>query len=132
MKAEVLKKQEINIVWIKRDIRTQDHIPLQYADAGMIPFLIIYLIEPSMISYRDTSLRHLQFQYHSIKDFNSIQNRTGKLIHTFYGEAQEVFEHLSSTFEIKELFSYQESGIKLSWKRDQWLAKFCGYVQPHS
>jgi deoxyribodipyrimidine photo-lyase len=125
MKAEVLKKEEINIVWIKRDIRTQDHLPLQYADAGMMPFLIIYLIEPSMISYRDTSLRHLQFQYHSIKDFNSIQNRTGKLIHTFYGEAQEVFEHLSNTFEIKELFSYQESGIKLSWKRDQWLAKFC-------
>ena len=37
MKAEVLKKEEINIVWIKRDIRTQDHLPLQYADAGMMP-----------------------------------------------------------------------------------------------
>jgi deoxyribodipyrimidine photo-lyase len=125
VKAEVSKKEEINIVWIKRDIRTQDHEPLQYADAGTIPFLIVYLIEPSMISYRDTSLRHLQFQYHSIKEFNSIQNRTGKLIHTFYGEAQEVFEHLSSLFEIKQLFSYQESGITLSWKRDKWLAKFC-------
>jgi deoxyribodipyrimidine photo-lyase len=125
VKAEVLKKEEINIVWIKRDIRTQDHEPLQYADADKIPYLIIYLIEPSLVNYKDTSLRHLQFQYHSIKDFNSGQNRTGKQIHTFYGEANEVFEYLSTIFKIKQIFSYQESGIALSWKRDKWLAKFC-------
>lgn len=125
MKAAILKKQEINIVWIKRDIRSQDHESLQYADASNIPFLIIYLFEPSVITYKDTSLRHLQFQYYSIKEFNSNQGLTGKWIHLFYGEAQEVFEHLHTVYNIKNMFSYQESGISLTWQRDKWVAKFC-------
>lgn len=125
MKGDVLKKQEINIVWIKRDIRSQDHEPLQYADASPIPFLIIYLFEPSFINYKDTSIRHLQFQYQSLREFNSNQSQTGKYIHLFYGEAPEVFEHLNAIFEIINIFSYQESGISLTWKRDKQIAHFC-------
>jgi deoxyribodipyrimidine photo-lyase len=125
LKRDFLKKQEINIVWIKRDIRSQDHESLFHADAGTIPFLIIYLFEPSIIKYKDTSLRHLQFQYHSIQQFNSNQQQTGKWIHLFYAEAQEVFESLNAVFEIKNMFSYQESGISLTWRKDKWVAQFC-------
>ena len=125
LKRDFLKKQEINIVWIKRDIRSQDHESLFHADAGTIPFLVIYLFEPSIIKYKDTSLRHLQFQYHSIQQFNSNQQQTGKWIHLFYAEAQEVFESLNAVFEIKNMFSYQESGISLTWRKDKWVAQFC-------
>lgn len=120
-----MKKQALNIVWIKRDIRSQDHEPLHLADQDGLPFLIIYLFEPSIIQYPDTSLRHLQFQYHSIQAFNLNQKQTGKWIHLFYGEAQEIFSYLQANFEIKQLFSYQESGISLTWQRDKWVADFC-------
>ena len=39
----------INIVWLKRDIRSQDHLPLQKAEESDLPYLIIYLFEPSII-----------------------------------------------------------------------------------
>ena len=120
-----MNKQEINIVWIKRDIRSQDHEPLHHADQAGIPFLIIYLFEPSLINYRDTSIRHLQFQYHSIQEFNLNYSQTGKYIHLFHAEAQEVFEHLHSIYKIKNIFSYQESGISITWERDKWLSRFC-------
>lgn len=84
-----------------------------------------------MIQYPDTSLRHLQFQCRSIAEFNSNQSRTGKLIHLFYGEAVNVFEFLASVFEIKNLFSYQESGIMHTWQRDKWVALFCKENQIH-
>ncbi len=120
-----MKPQAINIVWIKRDIRTQDHEPLHLAASNELPFVIIYIFEPSIIQHADTSLRHLQFQYHSIQAFNAQHQQTGKWINLFYSEANEVFEYLQSVFTIKNIFSYQESGIELTWKRDKRVAQFC-------
>jgi deoxyribodipyrimidine photo-lyase len=120
-----LEIDQINIVWIKRDIRTQDHEPLYLADMDGLPFIIIYLFEPSIISSCDTSLRHLQFQYHSIKAFNQKSYKTGKYLHLLYGEAQTIFEHFQKTYKIKNIFSYQESGTALTWDRDKWVAQFC-------
>ena len=65
-----MKGQTINIVWLKRDIRSQDHEPLLKAERAGIPYFIIYLFEPTLINYPDTSLRHLQFVYHSILELN--------------------------------------------------------------
>ncbi|MFT5878015.1 MAG: deoxyribodipyrimidine photo-lyase, partial [Dokdonia sp.] len=55
-----MKRQAINIVWLKRDIRSQDHEPLQIAESAGMPYRIMYVFEPSQINYPDTSLRHLQ------------------------------------------------------------------------
>ena len=120
-----MKKTEINIVWIKRDIRSQDHAPLHAADQDGLPYLIIYLFEPSIVQYPDTSLRHLQFQYHSILEFNSRVHQTGKWIHIFQGEAQEIFEYLLTIYRIQNIFSYQESGVQFTWERDKWVSQFC-------
>lgn len=120
-----MTKQAINIVWIKRDIRSQDHAPLQRADAEGLPFLIISLFEPALIRYKDSSLRHLQFQYHAVKAFNRNHPQSGKWMHLFHEDAERVFEYLQSLYDIRQLFSYQESGIPLSWQRDKRVAQFC-------
>jgi deoxyribodipyrimidine photo-lyase len=57
-------KQAINIVWLKRDLRTQDHAAFAAAEQAAIPYIAIFIVEPSIVAYPDTSLRHLQFQYH--------------------------------------------------------------------
>ena len=63
-------KKNINIVWIKRDIRTQDHAPFEAAEKSDLPYLPIYIFEPSILSHPDSSLRHQQFLYHSIEQVN--------------------------------------------------------------
>jgi len=62
--------KKINIVWLKRDLRTQDHEPLYLAEKAGIPYILLFLYEPSIITYPDTSTRHLQFCYHSIQKMN--------------------------------------------------------------
>ena len=52
-------KQTINIVWLKRDLRSLDHEPLFNAEKSNVPYIIIYVFEPEIIEYPDTSLRHL-------------------------------------------------------------------------
>lgn len=119
-----MSKEAINIVWLKRDLRTQDHASFFEAENANLPYLIVFIYEPSIISYQDTSLRHLQFQYHSIKDLNQKFKLVGKAIHVCHAEAQDVFSDLVNKFEIKNIYSYQESGTMITFKRDLALKLF--------
>ena len=120
-----MKKQQLNIVWLKRDIRSQDHEPLLKAERAGIPYRIIFLFEPSILAAPDTSLRHLQFVYHSIDALNKTLAPFDRSVAVFYGEAMDVFKHLMVSFDIQSIFSYQESGTKRTWQRDKLVTLFC-------
>jgi deoxyribodipyrimidine photo-lyase len=120
-----LKGQAINIVWLKRDIRSLDHEPLFKAEQAGIPYRIIYLFEPTLISYPDTSPRHLQFIYHSIVSLNKTLAPFNRNVDVFYGEALDVFESLKESFDLKAIFSFRESGTKSTWLRDKKVRTFC-------
>tara|TARA_B100000795_G_scaffold93248_1_gene68232 strand:+ start:114 stop:1595 length:1482 start_codon:yes stop_codon:yes gene_type:complete len=123
--TKLLKKQPINIVWLKRDIRSQDHEPIAKAELDGLPYCIIYLFEPQLLKQPDTSIRHLQFVYHSIKALNKILVSFNREVTTFYGNALEVFEYLKVHFEISTIYSYRESGTHASWLRDKKINTFC-------
>lgn len=118
-------KKKINIVWLKRDLRTQDHDPLFFAEKENLPYLILFLYEPALIHYPDTSLRHLQFCYHSIKQMNDTLSPHNKNVIQLYGEALTVFTHLFENYEVNKIFSYRESGIRKTWDRDKVIANLC-------
>ena len=90
-KSLKLNKDTVNIVWLKRDIRSQDHEPLFNAENSNLKYYIIYIFEPSIIAYPDTSFRHLIFIYHSILALNKILATYNQKVEIFYGEAIEVF-----------------------------------------
>ena len=116
---------KINIVWFKRDLRTIDHEPLFYAELQNIPFLCIYIFDPKIINHPDTSDRHLSFIYHSIIDINKKLSKYNKEVQIFYGNSKDVFIQLFSSFEVNNIFSYQESGVKISWERDKAIKELC-------
>ncbi len=99
-------RQAINIVWIKRDIRSQDHLPLHEAEKTGLPYIILYVFEPSMINYPDTSLRHLQFQYHSLLDLNKRLAPYQRAVFICQAEVLEVLAFISTKYVIANLFSY--------------------------
>jgi len=113
----------MNIVWLKRDLRLQDHQPFFEAEKAAENYLPIYIFEPSAIEYPDCSMRHLQFNYHSILEMNSQLKQYNREILICHDEAIEVFKYLCNTYNIKQVFSYQESGIKTTWDRDKQVAK---------
>ena len=113
----------INIVWLKRDLRTQHHQPLHQAEQSEMPYLIIYIWEPNIINYPDTSLRHLQYQYHSIKVMDKLLKPFNKSVTLFYAEALEVFNCIQEKYTIQNVYSYQENGVGITYKRDIAVAK---------
>jgi deoxyribodipyrimidine photo-lyase len=114
-----MQGKAVNLVWLKRDLRTRDHAPLQAAEAAGLPYLLVYLYEPRLIAYPDTSLRHLQFVYHSLR---AVKDRLAPFqlsVLTCHGEAREVFSWLLDRFAVQQVFSYQESGTRITWERDK-------------
>ena len=118
-------RQPINLVWLKRDLRTQDHAPLNAAEQAGLPYLIVFLFEPSIIAFPDTSLRHLQFQYQSLLVMNQQLAPYQQRVTVFYTEAIAAFEEIASCYAIQQIFSYQESGTKITYDRDKLVKQFC-------
>lgn len=120
-----MTKQKLNIVWLKRDLRTQDHAPFYHAERSNTPYIVIYIFDQDLIDHPDFGVRHLQFIYHSIISINNTLKSYQRKVHIFYGKTIEVFKFMSESYIIESLMSYNESGIMKSWERDKMVAQFC-------
>lgn len=118
----MVKKKRINIVWLKRDLRLQDHAALHAAEQQDIPYLIVFFFEPALYQYADTSIRHLQFQYDSVLEMQERLAAFNKSPFMFHGEAMAIFNWLNEEFHINDVYSYQESGVQVTWERDKAVA----------
>lgn len=119
------ERTEINLVWLKRDLRLTDHEPLFLAEQSGLPYIIIYNFDPKLISAPEVSLRHLQFQYHSVLELNQKLKTHNRKIIIMYGEMGDFLQDLSVEYDIKNIYSYQETGTLASWKRDKNVKEFC-------
>ncbi|OYU85399.1 MAG: deoxyribodipyrimidine photolyase [Flavobacterium sp. BFFFF2] len=113
-----MKKQPIAIVWFKRDLRLLDQEPLFRAQQSNLPVLLLYIFEPSVMTYPDYDVRHGRFVYESIVCLNKQLNAHQTSIAIFRQEANEVFEQLQKVYDIKAVFSSVETGNRLTFDRD--------------
>ncbi len=122
-------KQEIAIVWFKRDLRFADHEPLYYAQQQNLPILLIYCFEPSVMHYHDSDERHWRFVYQSLQDMQVKLTKHQTKIAIFHQEASFVFEEIQKKFTIVSLFSHQEIGNHITYSRDLAIKGFCNKHQ---
>lgn len=119
-----MKKQEINIVWFKRDLRFTDHEPLYNAQKEAIPVLLLYCFEPSVMAYPDADVRHWRFIYESLQEMQLQLSKVAAKLYFFHNEVEKVFESLTKRYTIHKVFSHQEIGNKLTYDRDQAMQLF--------
>lgn len=119
-----MNKKAINIVWFKRDLRFTDHEPLFMAQQQKIPTLLLYFYEPSVMNYHDADTRHWRFIYESLMAMNSKLKAVAAEVYFFQSEVQPVFEKLLDLYEIKNVFSHQEIGNKITFDRDIAMKSF--------
>ena len=120
-----IEKQAISIVWFKRDLRFTDHEPLYYSQKQGLPVLLIYCFEPSVMNYPDSDIRHWRFVYESLQEMQNKLSKKQAQIYIFKEEALTVFQNIADHYDIKTIFSHEESGNKLTYDRDLAIQKFC-------
>ena len=113
-----------NIVWLKRDLRTQDHEPFKLASDGVNNIFPIYIFDPEIIKKKDFSNRHFQFIYNSILDINQTLKKFNIIVTIFYGSTIDVFQYLNRNLNINKVFSYNETNNLIHLKKNNEIKIF--------
>ena len=117
-------KSEINIVWFKKDLRLQDHAPLQAAIEQGLPTILLYSFEPCIMQDATTSNRHLRFIFQSLKTMHNDLVKYNQHLNIVQDEVIPFLEKLQEVYIIKSIFSHQEIGNQTTFIRDKHVKKF--------
>ncbi|MGJ8684300.1 MAG: deoxyribodipyrimidine photo-lyase/cryptochrome family protein [Nonlabens sp.] len=122
-------KQSINIVWFKRDLRILDHEPLWKACQFKEPVLLLYIFEPMLLNDPHYSERHFNFIKQSLENMNEKLVVIPTRVLTIESNTLSAFQKIHDLCNIKNVFSYQETGLLKTYKRDIEIGKYfkgCG------
>ena len=90
--ASTTDSERINIVWLKRDLRLQDHAPLAAACRLKEPLLLLYIVEPMLLRDPHYSARHWRFVWQSIEDLDRQLQGFGARVQLSAGAEPPVFD----------------------------------------
>lgn len=114
----------VQIVWLKRDLRLDDHEPLWHAQHSEGKTLLVYVFESVLLNDDHYSQRHWRFVQESIEDMNQRLQTLGTKVLAVKGDVIEIFNQLAQMLTVSCVFSHQETGIKVTYDRDRDLAQF--------
>ena len=120
-----MSKQEVSIVWFKRDLRLKDHLPLKKAIESGDQLILLYCFDPELIIDPHYDIRHWRFVWESLTDMNAKLNPLGHLIEVLHAPMRELLVNLSNVYHLKSIYSHEESGLKVTYDLDKWVAQFC-------
>ncbi|TDB63490.1 cryptochrome/deoxyribodipyrimidine photo-lyase family protein [Arundinibacter roseus] len=115
----------LHVVWFKHDLRLRDHAPLKEALQHGQAVLLLYIWEPTLLADPHYSTRHWAFVRQSLDCLNEQLQSFGTSVCEVVGEVQEVFEKLHAAAPVQILYSYEESGLRITWQRDKAVKQFC-------
>ena len=114
----------LQVVWFKRDLRLEDHAPLAAAANGK-PTLLIYIFEPELINDPHYSERHWRFVTQSLLEMNRRLQPVNQRVYVLKGSVLEILATIHLRMPIATLFSYEETGLRVTYERDKAVSQWC-------
>ena len=117
--------EEINIIWLKRDLRLQDNEAILNALNAGKRTLLIYVFEKSLLEDDHYSERHWDFIKQSIVDLNKDLIKFDTKILCVTTEVVTAFNQILNYYKIDTVFSHQETGLLITYQRDKDFKRYC-------
>ena len=114
----------IQVVWHKRDLRLSDNQALVEA-ARRGPVLPMYVFEPSLMNQPDWAARHTGFISECLVSLQSEYVKRNVPMIICLDEVLEVLATLRTHLGSFALWSYEETGNMVSFKRDIAVGAWC-------
>ena len=114
----------IQLVWFKRDLRTEDHQALATALASG-PTVGLFVVEEEWLRSDDFAPCHLQFALECLRDLRVALAEKGVPLLIRQGSMIEVLESLHRQHPIHTLYSHQETSLEWSFNRDLAVGAWC-------
>lgn len=118
-------KKQINIVWFKRDLRLQDNEAIHNALSAEQPTLLLYVFEKSLQKDPHYNARHWNFIKQSIVVLNQQLQSFNTKVLAVDGEVIGAINSILEVYTVKNVFSHQETGIRITYDRDKAFKRFC-------
>lgn len=114
----------IQVVWFKRDLRVQDHVPLAEA-ARRGPVVPLYVVEPGLWAQPDASGRQWAFVRECLLSLRAALTAQGAPLVVREGEVVAWLQRLRRHHGPFTLWSHQETGNGWTFDRDRAVAAWC-------
>lgn len=121
----VTTKPGLALWWVKRDARLADNAILATAHASGLQLLPIFCLEPSVLAASDSSAMHSHAQWQAVKGLRHHLRKCQADIVIAHGEVVEKLAKLYARVPFTHLFSHEETGNDLTYRRDRAVAAWC-------
>ncbi|WP_010135995.1 cryptochrome/deoxyribodipyrimidine photo-lyase family protein [Ochrovirga pacifica] len=118
-------KEPLAVVWLKRDLRLQDNEAIYNAINTGKRVLLLYVFEDFLLKDPHYETRHWNFIKESIADLNQLLLPYNSKVLAVHSEVAAVLNQLLQHYEIRDLFSHQETGLLCTYHRDQKIIRYC-------
>lgn len=118
-------KQELQIVWFKRDLRLKDNEAIERAIQSGQRVLLLYVFEAFLLQDKHYSMRHWDFIKQSLEDLNNTLKTYNSKVLVVNNTIEATITALKQTYTITTIYSHQETGILSTFKRDIAFTNYC-------
>jgi deoxyribodipyrimidine photo-lyase len=117
--------RQLVVWWVKRDARLADNAVLtQAAEMGAL-VLPLFCFEPSVMAAGDCSAMHLHAQSQAVHHLREALRRRNADLVIAHGEAVEKLQKLWERIPFTHLFSHEEVGNDVTFRRDRAVSAWC-------
>ena len=120
-----INKEEIHVVWFKRDLRLQDNEAIENALASNKRVLFLYVFENSLMVDPHYDERHWNFIKQSIVDLNTDLKKYNTKVLCVNAEVVSAFNQIFNSYKVDTVFSHQETGLIITYNRDKEFTRYC-------
>lgn len=115
---------EIAIFWFRRDLRLNDNAGLYHALRSGKRVLPIFIFDENILSKLDDKCdRRVDFIHQSIEELKKQLQKIGSDLKVFYGNPSEIFEKLTSSYQVVGVFANHDYE-PYAKKRDDEISAF--------
>jgi len=119
------EKEEISVVWFKRDLRLEDNEAISNALAGNKRVLLLYAFENLLLQDEHYDQRHWNFIKQSLVDINKRLAQFNTKVLTVQSDIINFFNQIQNTYKISGVYSHQETGLLATYNRDKDFTRYC-------
>ena len=114
----------ISVFWFRRDLRLDDNIGLYNALQSEYPVLPIFIFDKKILDHLPKNDARVSFIYNTLEGINQeLYQKHKSSLARFYGTPEEVFNQLTTNFEVKEVYTNHDYE-PYARERDQKIAEF--------
>ncbi|MEO6820299.1 MAG: deoxyribodipyrimidine photo-lyase, partial [Ginsengibacter sp.] len=100
------QQQEINICWLRRDLRIEDNTALYHALHSSFPVLVIFIYDTAILNLlTEKEDKRVVFIRENLEKINKVLQKNKSSLYVLHDTPIYAFEKICSQFDVKEVFT---------------------------